>query len=288
MPITPSPATQTAPQVGADGTKEAPAASTLAPPPEPTTTATSQPDGPSAEELAATEAAKAEAAKAATVVPPKRDYAAERTQQRIDKLTAQLAESGREIAKLKGTQTTDAAAIQAQITEQAGKLAQVEAAKIATWKTFTDGLNDAIDAGKKEFGAEKFDKSVEALRPLLDKNDPEAEGRYLSMLQAALDTGAASKLILILGEDPNEAARIMSLTPTKMGVELGKLAFRDADGVSGAPKPITPVSGVGRTHVAIAAEDPERSDSIDMRVWMERRGQHVAEVNKRAGRRIIP
>ena len=108
------------------------------------------------------------------------------------------------------------------------------------------------------------------------------------MLQAVLDTGAAPKLIAALGQDPNEAARIMSLTPTKMGVELGKLAYRDAEGVSAAPKPVTPITGVGRNHVAIAAEDPERSDSIDMRVWMERRGQHVNEVNKRAGRRVIP
>ena len=108
------------------------------------------------------------------------------------------------------------------------------------------------------------------------------------MLQAALDTGVASKVIQMLGEDPNEAARLMTLTPAKMGVELGKLASRDVEGVSGAPKPITPVTGVGRNHVAVAAEDPERSDSIDMRVWMERRAEHVAQVNKRAGRRVIP
>ena len=127
-----------------------------------------------------------------------------------------------------------------------------------------------------------------ALRVLHDQTDPDANSRYLQMLQAMLDTGAAPKLIATLGEDPNEAARIMGLSPTKMGVELGKLAFRNVEDVSAAPKPITPVSGVGRTHVAISAEDPERSDSIDMRVWMERRGQHVQEVNKRAGRRVIP
>jgi hypothetical protein len=292
MPITPSPPTQTAPQSGATTTPEATEAQTTIPPaPEPTTTATSQPDGPTAEEVAATEAAaKAEAAKAAVAPPtPKRDYAAERTQERINKLTAQKAELEREVAKLRGGQSESAAAIQAEITEKAGKLAQEEATKIAAWNTFTGAINVAIAEGQKEFGTEKFDASVASLRTLHDHTDPEANGKYLNMLQAILDTGAAPKLIAALGEDPNEAARIMGLTPTKMGVELGKLAFRDAEGVSAAPKPLTPISGVGRTHVAIAAEDPERSDSIqDIRVWMERRQGHVTEVNKRAGRRVIP
>ena len=279
------------PQGGADATKEPADSTVLAPPSEPVTTATSQPDGPSAEEVAATEAATKAAAEAkAKETPPlpKRDYAAERTQERINKLTAQKAELEREVAKLRSGQSADATAMQAEIAEKAAKLAQEEATKIAAWNSFTGALNSAITEGQKEFGVEKFDGAVAALRTLHDQTDPEAAAKYLSMLQAVLDTGAAPKLIAALGEDPNEAARIMSLTPTKMGVELGKLAFRDAEGVSAAPKPVTPITGVGRNHVAIAAEDPERSDSIDMRVWMERRGQHVAEVNKRAGRRVIP
>ena len=275
-----------APQGGAAAATDPPA---LPPEPQPQTTATSQPDGPSEAELAATAAAAAKAAEAAKAPkPPARDYAAERTQSRIDKLTAQKAELEREVAKLRSGQSADAVAIQAEIAEKATKLAQEEAGKIAAWNTFTGALNSAIAEGQKEFGAEKFDASVSALRVLHDQSDPDANSRYLQMLQAVLDTGAAPKLIAALGQDPNEAARIMSLTPTKMGVELGKLAYRDAEGVSAAPKPVTPITGVGRNHVAISAEDPERSDSIDMRVWMERRGQHVNEVNKRAGRRVIP
>jgi len=282
-PVTPQ-------QGGADATTEQPT-TPLAPAAEPVTTATSQPDELSEVEVAAKAAADKAAAEAKAkepAPPPRRDYAAERTQERINKLTAQKAELERQVAKLTSGQSSDAAAMQAEIAEKAAKLAQVEATKIAAWDTFTGALNSAIAEGQKEFGAEKFDASVAALRTLHDQTDPDTNQRYLNMLQAVLDTGAAPKLIAALGEDPNEAARIMSLTATKMGVELGKLAFRDVEGVSGAPNPVIPITGVGRTHVAIAAEDPERSDSIDMRVWMERRGQHVAEVNKRAGRRVIP
>lgn len=277
---------QTPPQGGAGETAEQPQVTTSpATSPavaEPRTTATSQ-----ADEVVKAPAER-EVPKPAAPAEPKRDYAAERKQERIDKLTAQKAELEREVAKLRSGQSADATRMQQEIAEKASKLASEEAAKIASWNTFTGALNAAIAEGQKELGAEKFDKSVQALRTLHDQTDPDTNQRYLNMLQAMLDTGAAPKLIAALGDDPNEAARIMGLSPTKMGVELGKLAFRGVEEVSGAPKPITPVSGVGRNHVAIAAEDPERSDSIDMRVWMERRGQHVNEVNKRAGRRVIP
>ena len=272
-------ADQTPPQLGATAPAEPPAPAE----PAPRTTATSQPE----------EAPKAPAAPAEPKAPPapeapKRDYAAERVQARIDRLTAEKAELAREVAKLRAGAPADTAAMQAEINEKATKLATEQAQKIAEWNAFTGALNGAIAEGQKEFGPEKFDASVAKLRTLHDQTDPDANAKYLTMLQAVLDTGAAAKLIRVLGEDPNEAARIMSLSATKMGMELGKLAVKDVEGVSGAPKPITPITGAGRNHVAIAAEDTERADGLDMRVWMERRAGHVNEVNKRAGRRVIP
>ena len=247
--------------------------------PVPQTTSTSHPD-PEPVAVVASEPPPAPS--------PRVDYAAQRKQERIDRLTAQKAALEQEVATLRAAQTPDAARLQAEIATQAAKLATTEAARISQWNTFTGALQVAINEGQKTFGQEKFDANVQALRSLHDNTDPATNDRYLQMLQAILDTGAAPKLIAQLGEDPNEAARIMGLTPTKMGVELGKLAVRDVDDVSRAPKPIVPVSGVGRTHAAIAAEDSERADGLDMRVWMERRSGHVQEVNKRAGRRVIP
>jgi hypothetical protein len=251
--------------------------------PEPKTTGSSEPGTPVVETKSEGEPKPASAPE-----PKPRDYAKERMQERIDKITAQNKANLEEIARLKAGQSADATKIQTEIAEKAEKLANEKAAQIAAWNAFNTSLNEAVAEGQKEFGAEKFDKNVKALAGLNDPKDPETNRKYLDMLQATLDTGAAPKVLAALGEDPNEASRIMGLTPTKMGVELAKLAFRDVEDVSKAPKPITPISGVGRNHVAIAAEDPERSDGLDMRVWMERRSKHVGEVNSRAGRRIIP
>ena len=267
-----------APQPGANTAVEPPT------PPErgPTTTATSQPEG---------------APPAAEVAPPKepptppappakpRDFAAERMQGRIDRLTAEKARLEAEVAKARAGTPPDVAA---QVEARANEIATAKATEIAAWQSFTTSLNATIVEAQKEFGAEKADAAVAKLRTLHDHTDAAANAAYLGMLQAMIDTGAAPKLIMQLGEDPSEAARIMGLSPTKMGVELGRLAFRDAELVSAAPKPLTPISGAGRNHVAVAAEDPERADALDMRVWMERRAGHVNEVNKRAGRRVLP
>jgi hypothetical protein len=270
-----------APESG-DGTVAAPQAGATTPT-EPTTTATSQPEGG--------DKTPKEATPPTPSPPPEkpRNYEAERKQERIDKLTAQKANLERELATAKAGQSADAAKIQTEIAEKAEKLANEKAAQIAAWSAFNTSLNEAVAEGQKEFGAEKFDKNVKALAGLNDPKDPETNRKYLDMLQATLDTGAAPKVLAALGEDPNEASRIMGLTPTKMGVELAKLAFRDVEDVSKAPKPVTPISGVGRNHVAIDPSDPQRSDGIqDTRLWMQRRQAQVDEVNKRAGRRIIP
>ena len=249
--------------------------------PAPTTTATSLPDpDPTSDPTPTPTPTPAPA--------PKIDYAAQRKQERIDKLTAEKAALQRELELARAGQSADAVKMQEEINARAAKLAAEQAEKIASWNSFNASLNTAIADGQKEYGTEKFDASVQALRGLYDANDPDTHTRYINMLQAVLDTGAAPKLLATLGEDPNEAARIMGLSPTKMGVELGKLATKDAEQVSAVPKPITPIDGRGRNHVAISAEDPERADALDMRVWMERRNAHVTDVNKRAGRRVIP
>src|SRR5271166_1711617 len=136
-----------APKGGASPTPEPPA-------PGPVTTATSQPDEPPPAEPTAP-------APAATPAPePKRDYAKERMQQKIDRLTAEKSARDEEIASLKAGLGAEGAKIQEQIKSEATKIAQEEAGKIAAWKEFENNLNGAIVEGQKEFGKEKFDKHV--------------------------------------------------------------------------------------------------------------------------------
>lgn len=219
--------------------------------------------------------------------PPKRDYVRERMQDRIDRLTAEKAARDAEILRLKAGATRGEAELAQQVEGRANEIAGARAAQLAAWNTFSEGVNRAVEEGKKEFGQEKFNRAVDSLKTLQGQ-DGETRQRYINLVQAMLDTDAAPKLILALGEDTNEAARLMGLSPTKMGVELGKLAAKDATVLSGAPKPLTPISGAGsRSHVAISAEDPERADQLDKKTWMARREAHVSEVNKRNGRRSL-
>ncbi len=235
-----------------------------------------------------TEAAPATPPPASPSPPPKPDYARIRLQERIDRLTAEKKQRDEEIARLKAGQGASEAELEKRIAEEAARRAGSQAQQIAAWNEFTSKVNEAVAAGQKEYGAATFDKAVAGLKTLHDPNDNEGHLRYINMIQAILDTGEAPKLIATLGEDTNEAARIMGMSATRMGVELGRLAAKAApEPVSGAPKPITPITGNTRSHVPVSAEDTERADALDKRVWMERRNAHVAEVNKKAGRRVL-
>lgn len=76
-------------------------------------------------------------------------------------------------------------------------------------------------------------------------------------LQAAIATGVGHDVLYELGSKPDEAARIMSLPPMAMAVEIAKIGTRLAPAVaappappaSGAPAPIVPVTSAGATRV---------------------------------------
>lgn len=105
-------------------------------------------------------------------------------------------------------------------------------------QAFDQKCNEVYAKGKDEFGAE-FDGAVGNL------NSMGFMGR--DMLDAALATGDAAKVIHHLGNDLDEAARISSLPPTAMGAEIAKLAAKvsapKAQPVSSAPAPIKPLGG---------------------------------------------
>lgn len=162
---------------------------------------------------------------------------------------------------------------------------QREAARLAAESEFNRQCAEVGHLGEQAFGAQEFGQRVAQLAGVVDRSDPGEVENYKTFIRAAIATGEAPKLIHMLGADPNEAARVMSLPPAQMGVELAKLSLVQPDSQSRAPRPATVPRGSGggsSPHTAISASDPERADRLTTAEWMKRRNEEAAA---NAGRR---
>jgi hypothetical protein len=207
------------------------------------------------------------AAEQKPVVPPKDDW----RDKRISQLTAKLREAEGKVAAAGQQQNPGETQAQfdARVREEAQRLSQVE--------SFNAKCTEAVDTGRKEF--ENFDGRVAELKRLA--TDPDSSTAYTNLIAATLETGEAPKLIHLLGGDLNEAARIMNLSPVKMGIELAKLAAKEPEQMSEASKPIRAL-GSAALHTAIDPADPERSDRLTTAQFMERRNAQIEAQRKRA------
>jgi len=158
---------------------------------------------------------------------------------------------------------------------------EVAAEAKAEAKTALAVFNEAcnLTAAKGKAAYKDFDSSVKNLQTLIDGGDPKEAAAYNSFVYAAIETGEGAKVLYELGQDPDEAMRIMSLSPVKMGIEMAKRALGagPAREISNAPRPITSVSRNGRSaNVEITPGDKERADQLSTKTWMERREAEVA------------
>ena len=208
-------------------------------------------------------------------VAPKEDW----RDKRIGQLTAQ-----------KKALEAKAQALEIQLMQRPGETdanfeARVEAAaetkaiEKAQANKFIDECNREAAAGRKAFS--DFDDRINQLSKLVDKSDPVSINSYQQLVSAALETGEGAKLLHSLGGDLDEASRIMSLSPTKQGIELARIAARQAAPVSSAPRPIRPIGNRGESLNQVDPADKDRGDMLDTRSWMERREQQIAERQKR-------
>lgn len=209
---------------------------------------------------------------------------------RVGKLTARLkaAESAL-VAKQAGggNPAPDEQAVQRLIEERAEALADVKANAKVAQRDYDRRAQEAFDGGLATYGKEEFSRRVESLKTLRDDTDPQEAARYDILISAMLETGEAPKLVHLLGGDLSEAARLMDLSPMKLGIELARLAIKDPPApLSGAPKPITPLNNRGRSHVALRTEVAE-GDTLSTSEWMRRRVAHADQVNKETGRRVL-
>ena len=240
------------------------------PAPEPTPT-------PTPEQPAAPDQAAAPQAAERPVGPDWRDRRIGEQQARIRDLRAQLerfqaatqpgANPPQPPAQPYTAGPPNAAQIEAEIQQRANAM--------AAQQEFNRRCNETAEVGRRAYA--DFDVKVNKLVGLVDGNDPSAVMNYNQFLNAAMETGEASKLIYALGGDLNEASRILSLPPLKMAVELTKMSAAPVQEISGAPRPINPVASLGvNNRSSVSADDPG-SDNLSTEEWMRRRAEQVRE-----------
>ena len=190
---------------------------------------------------------------------------------RIAKLTAQLREIEKSAAARQTVSGTTAPSDTAAIDARVAELAELRAAQ----QLFERDALALIEAGRASYP--DFNDRVQAFASL-QSTDPSENAKYTQLLQAVMDTGEGPKLLHSLGGDIEEAERLMRLSPTKLGIELARMATKVAEPVSSAPKPIRPVGqGAAKTNVEISPDDKSRADQLSTREWMTRRNAQDAE-----------
>lgn len=194
--------------------------------------------------------------------------------QRIDELTRQRREAERERDGYKRSleQTLSAvkpAAETAEADAATGPLAPAQpetklppsevekrAAELIAVREFNAACDRTFDEGMKEFPT--FKDSVDTLKAL--------GALEQSFVESVIATDAPAKVLQHLGQNPEEAQRIMALPLRKQVIELDRIASTKpaAKPVSKTPPPVTPVGGAART-------SQELRDDDKMEDWVAKR-----------------
>jgi len=227
-----------------------------------------------------------------TPVPPRTDW----RDRRIGELTARGREMRAEIERLKAANAGQqpqpngdlARAPNGQFRQPAGyqgpggppdqaeidRQIQQRAEMLAANQEFNRRCNEVAEIGRRNYP--DFDGQVGKLVGLVDANDPQGVASYNNFLNAAMETGEASKIIHALGGDLDEASRILSLTPVRMAVELTRMAAKPISELSRAPRPINPAAtNAQQMRTSISPDDPG-SDQMSTEEWMRRRNEQIA------------
>lgn len=151
---------------------------------------------------------------------------------------------------------------------------------------FDRRCNDSVAEGRKAH--QDFDKVVlgdlTSISPVVAQN-----GRPVlptSLVEAALETGSAHEILYALGQDINEASRIMALRPVAQAVELAKFASKlgatktgesgetESPDVSKAPPPIKAPTKGGPVRPAFNVFD---TDHFSTEEWIKQRERQIAD-----------
>lgn len=161
--------------------------------------------------------------------------------------------------------------------EEFQRAVREEAARQAEVNAFNTRCNAVEDAGVA-IGEDRW-KAAKRNLALLDD-----EGRIpFELLSVALETEKPEQVLLTLGEDPDRAAELLRMTPTKRALEIAKMTTPKAAPAltppprSEAPDPVEPIRGRG------AAPDRDApSDQDDDATWLRKRN---ADLQRKAIKR---
>lgn len=142
--------------------------------------------------------------------------------------------------------------------------------------TFNDKCNQIFEKGTKDFP--DFKDSLATFNMLGGLNSSDGQ----KFLQAAIELDEPHKVLHYLGNNPDEAQRVMRLGPTKMAVDLAKL---EASINREVKKPVSKTPAPVRTVDGRASAERDLSDEkLPMDEFMKRREKDIAERFKARGR----
>jgi hypothetical protein len=194
-------------------------------------------------------------------------------QRRIDELTRQRHEAQRErdeiAAKLKKYEKPEV--------EEGGTqpdidaLAERKAEEIVARREIQARFKNWEAAGNKEFGADEFREKSNAVANLGAADRPE----FMQIITDPSVIENGHRVVAALADDPDEAARILSLSPVAMSAALVKFESKleqpkpKPKATTKAPDPIKPISGTAK-----ATDDPTDADSDEE--WARKRNAQIA------------
>lgn len=165
------------------------------------------------------------------------------------------------------TGTTAAPAPSAALTEaEINRRADERANNIASRRMFDDACNKVFEAGEKDFP--DFATSLESFKNL--------GGLPPAMLEVVIDLPEGHKVLHHLSKNPDEASRILGLSPTRMAVEMARLeaSIAKPKPLSNAPPPVKTIEGRGKS-------DPSLEDkAMPMDQWLALRNQQLEDKRK--------
>lgn len=142
---------------------------------------------------------------------------------------------------------------------------ETRAQQIVAQRAFDTSCNEAHAAG-----VAAYPDFADAMKTL-----GSVGGMPNTVIEAALETGEAHKVLYALGRNPERAVEIAAMSPARMGVAMAKLAAQPAAAapVTKAPAPVRSISG----GTVRSNDDPEKMTQAEYSAW--RNKQIAARMN---------